>query len=113
MKIITVTNQKGGTGKTSITMNLGVTLALTGKKILLIGLDPQANLIYSFEINNPKNTIVEVLQGIQTLQTILVKREGVDIAPSSPLLADLEVSIINKIGREQLLSDRLKGLICQ
>jgi len=110
MKIITVTNQKGGTGKTSITMNLGVALALTGKKILLIDLDPQANLTYSFGINNPKNTIVEVLQGKQTLQTILVKKEGADIAPSSPLLADLEVSIINKIGREQLLSDRLKGL---
>ncbi|MBA7490822.1 Chromosome partitioning protein ParA [subsurface metagenome] len=110
MKIITVTNQKGGTGKTSITMNLGVALALTGKKILLIDLDPQANLTYSFGINDPKNTIVEVLQGKQTIQTILVKREGIDIAPSSPLLADLEVSIINKIGREQLLSDRLKGL---
>jgi len=110
MKIITVTNQKGGTGKTSITMNLGVALAIKGKKILLIDLDPQANLTYSFGINDPKNTIVEVLQGKQTLQTILVKKEGVDIAPSSPLLADLEVSIINKIGREQLLSDRLKGL---
>lgn len=43
---------------------------------------------------------MEVLQGKQTIQTILVKKEGVDIAPSSPLLADLEVSIINKIGRE-------------
>ena len=110
MRIITVINQKGGTGKTTITMNLGVALALMGKKILLIDLDPQANLTYSFGIRNPKNTIVEVLQGKQTIQTILVKKEGLDIAPSSSLLADLEVSIINKIGREQLLQDRLKGL---
>jgi len=110
MRIITVINQKGGTGKTTITMNLGVALALMGKKILLIDFDPQANLTYSFGIRNPKNTIVEVLQGKQTIQTILVKKEGLDIAPSSSLLADLEVSIINKIGREQLLQDRLKGL---
>ncbi len=110
MKIITITNQKGGTGKTSITINLGVTLASMGKKILLIDLDPQANLTYSFGIHNKNNTIVEVLQGKETIQTILVKREGLDIAPSSPLLADLGVSIINKIGREQLLSERIKDL---
>jgi len=110
MRIITITNQKGGTGKTTIAMNLGVALALMGRKMLLIDFDPQANLTYSFGIRKPKNTIVEVLQGKQTLQTILVKREGLDIAPSSSLLADLEVSIVNKIGREQLLRDRLKGL---
>ncbi|MBA7558497.1 ParA family protein [Candidatus Atribacteria bacterium 1244-E10-H5-B2] len=110
MKIITITNQKGGTGKTTLAINLGVSLALMGKKILLIDLDPQANLTYSFGIHNPENTIVEVLQGKQTIQTILVKREGLDIAPSSSRLADLEVSIINKIGREQLLSERLKDL---
>ena len=51
---------------------------------------------------------MEVFQGKQTLQTILASKEGLDIAPSSSLLADLEVSIINKIGREQLLGNRLK-----
>ena len=110
MKIITITNQKGGTGKTTISMNLGVALAMRGKKILLIDFDPQANLTYSFGIHKPKNTIVEVLQGKQTIQTILVNKEGLDVAPSSSLLSDLELSIVNKIGREQLLKDRLKGL---
>jgi len=110
MKITTITNQKGGTGKTTISMNLGVALAMRGKKVLLIDFDPQANLTYSFGIHKPKNTIVEVLQGKQTIQTILVNKEGLDIAPSSSLLSDLELSIVNKIGREQLLKDRLKGL---
>ena len=111
MKITTITNQKGGTGKTTISMNLGVALAMRGKKVLLIDFDPQANLTYSFGIHKPKNTIVEVLQGKQTIQTILVNKEGLDVAPSSSLLSDLELSIVNKIGREQLLKDRLEGLM--
>lgn len=111
MKITTITNQKGGTGKTTISMNLGVALAMRGKKVLLIDFDPQANLTYSFGIHKPKNTIVEVLQGKQAIQTILVNKEGLDIAPSSSLLSDLELSIVNKIGREQLLKDRLEGLM--
>ena len=110
-KIIAVINQKGGTGKTTATANLGAALASLGKRVLLIDLDPQSNLSYSFGINlSNGGSIADVLQVKKTLQAILVEREGVFIAPASVLLADLEVSLVNKIGREQVLKDRLKGL---
>ncbi len=110
MRIIAITNQKGGTGKTTTTINLGTALASLGKKVLLIDLDPQANLTYSFGIKSPNGTITEVLQGKKTLQTILAKKEGLSIVPSSVSLADLEISLVNKIGREKVLKQHLKGL---
>ena len=110
MRIIAFANQKGGTGKTTMTINLGCALASLGKKILLIDLDTQASLTYSFGINSPAGTMTEVLQGKKTIQTILVEREGLKIAPSSVALADLEISLTNKIGREQVLKEHLRGL---
>lgn len=111
MTIIAVINQKGGTGKTTTAANLGVALASLGKKILLIDLDPQANLTYSFGISSPeKGTMVEVLQGKKTLQSILMECEGLSLAPSSTALTDVEVSLVNKIGRERILKDSFAGL---
>lgn len=110
MKIIAITNQKGGTGKTTTAINLGSALSSLGKKVLLIDFDPQGNLSYSFGINSPDGTIAEVLQAKQAIQTILVKREGMSIVPSSISLADVEVSLANKIGRERILKDRMGRL---
>lgn len=110
MVIVAIINQKGGTGKTTTAINLGSALASLEKRVLLIDLDPQANLSYAFGINSPNGSIAEVLQGKKTLQAILVKKESLFIAPSSVSLADIEVSLVNKIGRENLLKDRLKGL---
>jgi len=83
MRIIAIINQKGGTGKTTTAINLGTALASLGKRVLLIDLDPQANLSYAFGLKGEGGTMAEVLQGKQTLQAILTEKEGVSIAPSS------------------------------
>lgn len=110
MKIIALINQKGGTGKTTTAINLGSALAILKKKILLIDFDPQANLTYSFGTQAEKGSITEFLQGKQTLQTLLTNKENMTILPSSSTLADFEVSIVNKIGRENFLKDRLNNI---
>ncbi len=110
MKTIALINQKGGTGKTTTAINLSSSLASLGKKILLIDFDPQANLTYSFGVQPEKGSITEFLQGKQTLQALLVNKEEINILPSSPVLADFEVSIVNKIGRENFLKERLKDI---
>jgi chromosome partitioning protein len=110
MRIVCIVNQKGGTGKTTTAINMGSALASLNKNVLLIDFDPQANLSYSFGIKSPGGNIAEVLQGKQTLQTILVKKEGMSIVPSSVSLADVEISLANKIGRERMLKEHLSGL---
>jgi len=111
MEVISVINQKGGTGKTTTTANLGVAIAALGKRVLMIDLDPQANLSYSFGVLSENgNTMAQVLQGRKTIQTILTEQEGVSIAPSSLSLADIEISLVNKIGRERVLKDKIANL---
>ena len=110
MKIISIINQKGGTGKTTTAINLGVALARMGKRVLLVDLDPQANLSYAFGITSPAGTMADVLEGKQALQGIFLHREGLDIAPASPGLADVEVSLISTTGGEQKMKNRLVGL---
>ncbi|MBI1912229.1 MAG: ParA family protein [Deltaproteobacteria bacterium] len=106
-EIITVINQKGGTGKTTTTMNLGSALASAGKKVLLVDIDPHACLTYSFGILNSNGTMADVLSGTRTFEEVLVEREGMRIAPASTELADIELSLRDKLGRENFLLQSL------
>lgn len=114
--VIAVVNQKGGTGKTTTCENLGVGLALEGKRVLLVDTDPQASLTVSLGNPYPDNlspTLSDMMEKIImekpiTLgEGILHHAEGVDLMPANIELSGLEVSLVNAISRETVLRQYL------
>ncbi|MDB5262426.1 MAG: hypothetical protein JWQ14_1707 [Adhaeribacter sp.] len=106
-KIVSVINQKGGTGKTTTTINLGSALSKAGKKILLIDLDPQANLSYSLGVEEPEGTLADVFTDNKKLKEIIKQQGNLSIAPGSNELVDIEISLVNQPEREKFLKNIL------
>lgn len=105
--IIAVANHKGGTGKTTTVANLGVALALKNKKVLIVDLDPQGNLSYSFGVQEDAFEISHVFSGEKEVKDVLVHIEGIDLLPSSMQLADIELSMYSVEDREFYLKELL------
>ncbi len=105
--VISLLNHKGGVGKTTSAINIGAGLVELGKSVLLIDLDPQANLSLSLGIPRQKSTIYEALRGESELVPYTVK-ERLDVVTSTLDLSGAEMELINEAGREYILRELLE-----
>jgi chromosome partitioning protein len=104
--VISLLNHKGGVGKTTSAINIGAGLVELGKRVLLIDLDPQANLTISLGIPRQKSTIYEALRGEGEL-TPYTHKPNMDVITSSLDLSGAEMELINEAGREYILRELL------
>ncbi len=102
--VISLLNHKGGVGKTTSAINIGAGLVELGKKVLLIDLDPQANLTLSLGVPRQQYSIYEALRG-ETPLTPFTVRENLDIVISTLDLSGAEMELINEAGREYLMKE--------
>lgn len=91
--IISIVNHKGGTGKTTTTINLGSALAMDGQRVLLIDLDIQGNLSYSLGAEEDNLTVSELLLREISIQAVIKEREGMYLLPANESLADVELTL--------------------
>ncbi|HSW51992.1 MAG TPA: ParA family protein [Sulfuricaulis sp.] len=115
-KVIAITNQKGGVGKTTTSINLAASLAKTRRRVMLIDNDPQGNATMGSGVNKQANrvTTYEVLIGLEPIEAARVPVEGgYDLVPANSQLSGAEVELIELERRERRLRDALESVRAQ
>jgi chromosome partitioning protein len=114
-RIISIINNKGGVGKTTSTLNIGIALNKLGKKVLLIDIDPQGNLSDSFiNIHQEQYTIKNLLEGtITDINQVLLKnvKPNIDLIPSNNLLNGTDAILLNIKAKETRLKKALEPIV--
>jgi len=110
-KIIAISNQKGGVGKTTSTLNIGAGLANLNKRVLLVDMDLQGSLTKSIGIYEPVNTIYELLKGSIKPYQAIVRHNNYDVLVADNRLAKLELEISTLAGREYILKEVMANIV--